>query len=55
MAPGHTRLVLIIESAIGLLNMVALAGASPRVVALSLGGAFSNGESSAGIGFGVDL
>lgn len=38
MAPGQTRLLLIIESALGLLNMVALASASPRVVGLSLGG-----------------
>jgi citrate lyase subunit beta/citryl-CoA lyase len=35
--PGHTGLVLIIESAAGFLNMATLAKASSRVVAISLG------------------
>ena len=35
--PGRTKLVVLIESAAGFLDMVAIAKASPRVVALSLG------------------
>jgi citrate lyase subunit beta/citryl-CoA lyase len=37
LAPGHTGLVALIESAAGFLDMVAIARASPRVLALSLG------------------
>lgn len=36
-AAGDTRFILIIESAAGFLNMAALAAASPRIVAISLG------------------
>ena len=35
--PGHTRLVVMIETAEGLINMAAIAAASPRVVALTVG------------------
>ena len=37
LAAGHTRLVILIESAAGFLDMAAIAKASPRVVALSMG------------------
>ena len=37
LAPGHTRLVVMIETAEGLINMAAIAAASERVVALTVG------------------
>jgi citrate lyase subunit beta/citryl-CoA lyase len=38
LALGHTRFIVLIESALGLLAMVEIARASPRVVAMILGG-----------------
>ena len=37
LAIGHTRLVVMIETAEGLLDMAAIAAASPRIVALTIG------------------
>lgn len=37
LAPGHTRIVAMIETAQGLLDMAAIAGASPRVAAMTIG------------------
>lgn len=37
LAPGHTRLVVMVETARGLINMAAIAAASERVVALTIG------------------